>query len=196
MQQFYKLIIKDKKYEGNKKIASFFFLVNAITFIFLALGSVSTSNKLILFASSFILVAYSVYNWAYKKKKEISYIIVYLLIAIIWVSDTAFWYFSILLLLLLVFQFRMESDFTISLSHQNIIIGGFIKKIYGWSDFDNIVLKDDLLTLDFTTNKILQVEPDWNMSIAAAGIESWEVGESYPETEKEFNDFCKQQLNK
>jgi hypothetical protein len=196
MQQFYKLTIKDKKYKGYKKLASFLFLINAIVFITLALGSSSISNKLILFTSSFILIAYSVYNWSYKKKKERSYIIVYILIAAIWISDTPFWYFSILLLLLLVLQFRMESDFTISLTNQHIIVNGFIKKSYGWPDFNNIVLKDDLLTLDFTNNRILQVEPDWNVSAPNAGIESWGVGEGYPETEKEFNDFCHQQLNK
>lgn len=196
MQQFYKLIIKDKKYEDYKKLASFLFLINAIIFIALALRSTSISNKLILFTSSFILIAYSVYNWSYKKKKERSYIIVYVLIAAIWISDTSFWYFSILLFLLLVLQFRMESDFTISFSDQNIIVDGFIKKSHGWPDFNNIVLKDDLLTLDFTNNRILQVEPDRNMSIAPTGIEAWEVGSDYPETEKEFNDFCRQQLNK
>jgi hypothetical protein len=132
----------------------------------------------------------------YKQKKEKSYIATYLLIAIIWVSDTSFWYFSIFLLLLLALQFRMESDFTIFVSVQHIIINGFINKRYGWSDFSNIVLKDDLLTLDFITNKVLQVEPDWNSSIEEGGIEPWEVGEGYSETEQEFNDFCRQQLNK
>ncbi len=196
MQQTYKFIIKDKKYESYKKFASFLFLINAIAFIIFALTSISISNQVILFTSSFILIAYSVYNWSYKKKKEKSYITAYLLIAVIWVSDTSFWYFSIFLLLLLALQFRMESDFTISVSVQNIIINGFINKHYLWSDFSNIVLKDDLLTLDFTTNKVLQVEPDWNMSVAEDGFEPWEVGEGYPETEQEFNDFCRQQLNK
>ncbi|MEO7924496.1 MAG: hypothetical protein ABIR30_12520 [Chitinophagaceae bacterium] len=194
MQQSYTLIIKDEKYKSYKKLASFLFLINAIVFIILAIRSVSVSNQLILFTAAFILIAYSVYNWSYKKKKERSYFIVYLLIATIWISDSPFWYFSILLLLLLVLQFRMESDFTISLSGQTVTIDGFINKGYSWSDFNNIVLKDDLLTLDFTNNKILQVEPDWNMSIHSGGIEAWEVGEGYPETEQEFNEFCKERL--
>jgi hypothetical protein len=196
MKQSYKFIIKDNKYESYKKYASFLFLINAIVFIIFAIRSVSISSQIILFASSFIIIIYSVYNWLYKQKKEKSYIATYLLIAIIWVSDTSFWYFSILLLLLLALQFRMESDFTISVSVQQININGFINKHYRWPDFNNIILKDDLLTLDFTTNKILQVEPDWNKSVEEGGIELWEVGEGYPETEQEFNDFCRQQLNK
>ena len=194
MQPFYKLIIKDKKYQDYKILASFLFLINAIIFIILAIRSTSISNKLILFTASFMLIVYSVYNWSYKKKKERSYIIVYLLIAAVWVSDTRFWYFSVFLLLLLVLQFRMESDFMISLSGQNIVVNGFIKKDYLWSDLNNIVLKDGLLTLDFKNNRVLQVEPDWNMSVAMKGIESWEAGEGYPETEKEFNEFCKERL--
>ena len=194
MQNTYKLFIKDKKYASYKKLPSFLFLINAINFIAFAIQSTSISNKLILFTSAFIVLAYSLYNWTYKKKKEKSYIVVYLLMATIWITDTPFWYFSIILLLLLLLQFRMESDFTISLSAQNIVVNGFFKKDYLWSDFNNIVLKDDLLTLDFNNNQILQVEPDWNSSINAGGMESWEVGEGYPQTEEEFNDFCRQQL--
>lgn len=186
MQSSYTFIIKDKKYKSYKKLASFLFLINAILFIILALRSVSISGKLILFTSSCILIAYAFYNWQYKKKKERSYMIMYLLTAIVWISDTPFWYFSIFLLLLLLLQSRMESDFAISLSGQHILVNGFIKSSYGWPDFNNIVLKDGLLTLDFKNNRVLQVEPDWNMSA--------EEGEGYPETEKEFNEFCHQHL--
>jgi hypothetical protein len=196
MQPSYKLIITDKKYERYKKMASFIFGVNAIVFIILALQSLSISNQLILCTSSIILIGYSIYNWAYKKKKENSYILVYLLMAVIWVSDTPYWYFSILILLLLALQYRMESNFSIYLTARHITIDGFTKKNYGWQDFNNIVLKDGLLTLDFRSNKIMQVEPDWNKYNNTPGTEPRDTGKGYPETEQEFNDFCRQYLNK
>ena len=194
MQHNYKLIINNKKYEGYKKIASFLFLINAAIFIAFAIKSTSISTRLILFTASFILLIYAVYNWYYKKKKEKSYIIVYLLLAVIWISDTAFWWFAFVFPVMLAFQFRMEKDFIIYLSFNKICVSGFVSKIYRWSDFNNIILKDGLLTLDFSNNKILQVEPDWNESIAISGIMPWEPGEGYPESEKEFNEFCREQL--
>ena len=194
MQQFYKLIIKDKKYKSYKKFASLLFLINAAFFILLAFQSVSVSTRLILFTAAIILLVYSGYNWSYKKKKEKSYIAVYLLIAVTWISDTPFWYFSIFFIIIFLLQLRMESDFSILVSDRYVTINGFITKNHPWSDFNNIILKDELLTIDFKNNKLLQVEPDWNGSIATEGIENWEVGKGYSETEKEFNDFCKQQL--
>lgn len=194
MQQSYRLIIRDKKYEGFKKLASFLFLINAIVFIALGVRSLSVSNQVILFTASALLLAYAVYNWYWKQKKERSYLVAYVLVAAVWAVETPYWYFSIPILVLLLLQFRMESDFSIFLSAEEVIVDGFIKKNYAWSGFNNIVLKDALLTLDFRNNKILQVEPDWNSSVADGGIEAWDPDEGYPETEQDFNEFCKKQL--
>ena len=48
-------------------------------------------------------------------------------------------------------------------------------KNYPWSQFNNIILKDNLLTLDFKNNQLLQLEPDSTATI----------------NEQTFNDFCK-----
>lgn len=45
---------------------------------------------------------------------------------------------------------------------------------YPWNDFSNIILKDNLLTLDFKNNKVLQLELEENTAI----------------DENAFNDFC------
>ena len=51
-------------------------------------------------------------------------------------------------------------------------------KNYPWSQFNNIILKDDLLTLDFKNNQLLQLAPDSSATI----------------NEQAFNDFCKKYL--
>ncbi len=48
-----------------------------------------------------------------------------------------------------------------------------------WNDLNNAILKDGILTIDFKNNKIIQQQID-------------ELSASI--NEKEFNDFCKQQL--
>lgn len=55
-----------------------------------------------------------------------------------------------------------------------------IKKIK-WDEVAQVILKDGLLTIDFKSNKIIQQTID-------------EI--KTPVDEKEFNDFCRQQLNK
>lgn len=49
----------------------------------------------------------------------------------------------------------------------------FVNKIYQWDNFNNVVLKDNLLTLDFKNNRVLQLE----------------IQDGNPD-EKEFNSFC------
>jgi hypothetical protein len=95
----------------------------------------------------------------------------------------------------------MENEALLSFSASEIKINKFINKEYQWSDFNNIVLKDGLLTLDFANNKIIQVEPDWTEPLLFAidkddDIDAYQdiIGEDYPKLEKEFNDFCRSHL--
>lgn len=53
--------------------------------------------------------------------------------------------------------------------------------VYSWADIDNLIFKDGLLTLDFKSNKLLQVEI---------------TGDASNVDESEFNRFCREQLNK
>ena len=203
MLKYYKFIIKDKKFTGYKKIASLLFIINGILFTAFAFTGTSMNNKLTLFTAGFILFSYALYHWNYKKKKEKSYITIYLLIAIIWAVETPYYYFSILFFILLFLQYRMENDILVSFSASTIKINKFINTEHQWAAFNNIILKDGLLTLDFVNNKIIQVEPDWTIPLFSAlykddDPEAHEdfVGEYYPKLEKEFNEFCSQQLNK
>jgi len=67
----------------------------------------------------------------------------------------------------------------IGFSKDAVTFNTFPFKNYSWQQFKNVMLKDNLLTLDFSNNKILQKETESDVSA---------------ETEKEFNEFCKRQL--
>ena len=56
----------------------------------------------------------------------------------------------------------------------------FPKAEYPWSIFSNVILKDNILTLDFKNNKLIQAEIEDNLII----------------NEKEFNEFATRQLYK
>lgn len=54
----------------------------------------------------------------------------------------------------------------------------FAASNYEWTVFNNIILKDGLLTLDFKNNKVLQLELDTAVQA----------------NEKQFNEFCSQKI--
>ena len=55
------------------------------------------------------------------------------------------------------------------------MVNSLPKKRFQWSELQNVVLKDEILTLDFHNNKLIQKEIETPVSA---------------EEEKEFNDFC------
>lgn len=68
----------------------------------------------------------------------------------------------------------------IGFGDDGITFNTFPFKNYTWQQIKNAMLKDNLLTLDFTNNKIIQKETESDVS---------------QETEKEFNEFCKQHIS-
>ena len=67
----------------------------------------------------------------------------------------------------------------IGFNNDGITFNTFPFKNYSWEQLKNAMLKDNLLTLDFTNNKILQKETESDVS---------------SDIEKEFNEFCRQQI--
>ena len=52
---------------------------------------------------------------------------------------------------------------------------GIFGKSYNWNEFSNVILKDELLTLDFKNNRLIQLAVEVNIT---------------PVNEIEFNEFC------
>lgn len=73
-----------------------------------------------------------------------------------------------------------KANLEIGFSQGEIVMNTLIKRRFAWSDFNNIMLKDDLLTMDFKNNKVFQrptIEDDPDA------------------TEDEFNEYCAKQLS-
>ncbi|MBM3442715.1 MAG: hypothetical protein FJX89_08465 [Bacteroidetes bacterium] len=71
----------------------------------------------------------------------------------------------------------------IGFSPQGIHFNGLGSRKYAWSEVKNVVLRDDLLTIDFRNNRLYQRYTDDEAD------EEYEVGED------DFNAFCRSQVN-
>ncbi|MEY3687901.1 MAG: hypothetical protein RIR84_742, partial [Bacteroidota bacterium] len=74
------------------------------------------------------------------------------------------------------------SNVEIGFSDQQIVRKGITTKTYAWSELNNVMIKDDLLTMDFKNNTLLQAYTDD------------EDDEEYDVEDEEFNEYCKRQL--
>ena len=68
----------------------------------------------------------------------------------------------------------------IAFDNDEIVFNTFPKKQYSWTDFNNIIIKDGIITIDFKNNKLLQKE-----------IQSGSTAQD----EQDFNEFCTNRLH-
>lgn len=86
---------------------------------------------------------------------------------------------AVLYLVALFTEMQVKKPQEIGVNEEGITINVFPKKFFQWANFVNVLIKDNILTIDFKNNKILQKETQTNIS---------------HELQREFNEFCRQQL--
>lgn len=78
------------------------------------------------------------------------------LASIVWWTIST-WYLGLLSMVFSILGFyALKPDFTIIINLNGIIYPSFPKKIIQWSELDNVVLKDNVLTIDFKNNNLIQ----------------------------------------
>jgi len=154
--------IKDWVFSAVYFIAFIFLLIAAI-FYKKIMNTVWRHFRLLFFESMLFLVG-SVYFWS----KGLS--LVALSHAII----------AGVLVLFMIYLRRKEQGELIIVSKHNVILPGLTgQRIVQWGELTNVIRRDDLLTLDFKNNRLMQVQ-----IINADDV-----------PENEFNQFCQQQLS-
>lgn len=88
------------------------------------------------------------------------------------------WFLAPLVIMALL-ERQAKRPLEIGFSDDTIVINTLFRRKYHWADFSNIILKDDLLTLDFKSNRLIQRET---------------IDEEGDAEEDEFNDYCRERL--
>ena len=180
MQQF-KLSIQNEKAGSYKKMAFFIILINLAVFAILGYYTDKPFIRLVVIATIIVVVfIYLLTKLLSPKKKEILHfeMIFLLLIVAAW-GLMKFWWPAVILLFLSGLYKLSQREFTVLVSSASVVYPSFPRMEIAWDQLNNIVLKDDLLTIDFKNNKIIQQLIQKKCPVV---------------DEQEFNDFCKTQL--
>ena len=92
-----------------------------------------------------------------------------------------YWVVGLLNFLFMILHIAALQKPIVSVSESQVIYPSFPRKKIDWQELSNLMIKDGLLTIDFKNNRIIQ---------------QYIADRSSTINEKEFNDFCQQQLNK
>jgi hypothetical protein len=178
----YIVVLKKK----HQKTASLIGIFSALIFILLigikTINDPSDRIFMLLVIVCFTgLLAYDIAQFRHKKKTEM--VLVYLVaLASLFLLNLPG---KIAYLALAITGYLSTRPEEIGFSEKGIVFKSVFSKKIAWSDLNNALIKDGILTLDYKNNKLYQAETDDD-----------EDNEEYEVSEEEFNVFCKEQLGK
>ena len=178
--QDYTIVLRNEKTNKYNTIAWLFILFNIAATIWVAIARKDTPTTLfiyIILPAIIVLFLHSRYLKTSFKKNDFDFS--FFLLALPWIFLKLFWVAAIVFLISILHGIAIR-NLVVHATLDKIIYPSFPKRTIQWNELSNIILKDDLLTIDFKNNKIIQQL-----------IEKTE----HPVNEKEFNDFCSKQLN-
>ena len=114
-----------------------------------------------------------------RKRKRLTLDTALILIALFWISRGKY-FIALLLVIVAAIGFYINRKKIVVVSKDYIRYPFFIEKEIQWEEVANVLLKDDILTIDLKNNKLLQ-------SSILPGEENID--------ENEFNTFCKNLLS-
>lgn len=165
-------------------------LVNAITqmmlllaivaFIYTSIRQVALSQKL-----PHLIICGLIAGWwifCLVSKRATYFRLALILAAVGWIfKPVANYWMGALYFIAALLEKQVKFPHEIGLDESGIVINSLPKRYITWSAINNMLIRDNLLTIDFKSNKLFQKELSEDIS---------------PAMEKEFNLFCKQQIEK
>ena len=176
-QQTYDIAIPNERLKTYRLITFIILSLNFFGFGFVFLKTVGTISYL-----SILLLIINAVPWSYYllNKKHLKYP----LLDITFVASACMWFYigniwmAVFLVLFIVIGFFANKKPVIHFSETEIIYPAFPPKKYVWADVQNVIWKDDMLTIDLKNNTLLQVsiEKEIASSINVASFNIWCAG--------------------
>ncbi len=175
----YLITLKKPDYKIVDLISQLLYLAALGTFIFFA-SKVQGSAIFYWVASMLLIAIYIFLQFKFSRREKVYYTPGLAIAAQTFIAGP---YTNLLLaslyLISLFIERELKFEKEVGFTQNEIVFNTLLKKQYEWTDFNNIMIKDGLLTLDFKDNRLMQKEIDGDIS---------------PEIEIEFNEFCHIQI--
>ncbi len=173
------------KNHNRKTIEMTGWLLSVLAIIIFLVNIYESPTDWGIFSSLFILIGLLASNIVDKRKKKKTSFTTILLCAGIGLNIfTTTAYVGSLLIMAGIVEKYLSKNKEIGFSEGGIVFSGLFPKKISWAELNNVVLKDDLLTMDFNNNKLIQRYTDD------------EEDDEYEVESDEFNEYCREKLKK
>jgi len=178
MKQF-ELILKNEKEVSYKRISILLLVLNLVGLLFISYLKDFKNWGALIIAAIAVFAAFSSLYFRNKNQKAIL-TGAFFLLSFAWIV-AGYWVIGVFNILFMMLHLAALQKPIVSINEKHVIYPSFPKKKIDWQELSNLILKDGLLTIDLKNNRIIQQ----HIADISSTID-----------EKEFNDFCRQQLNK
>jgi hypothetical protein len=188
MRYKYVVILKNDRERATDAISALLCLLSAGMFLHSSYQRVPP-NYLGIALAAFLLIGLAINlilarrkpKPGYRSPPPVRYRYWLLLSAVGWFVLTSTPWFGACFVLICILEYQAKRPLEIGFNDDRIAINKIVRQWYDWSAFNNVILKDGLLTLDFKNNRLLQKE------VA-------DDDEEDDADEEEFNAFCRSRL--
>ncbi len=177
MQQF-EIILKNDKVKLYRTIAKIFLLLNFTVFIFLLFYEPYRYPSIAFLIAFILYLLLRQYLFSKGNVNNILDEFVFFIPAAGWLGMHNYMIGIGCILMGLLYKLSLQ-EIKFIFGHENILKMNFPKKTLDWDLLNNVILKDNILTLDFKNNRLLQAE-----------IEKNDINEI------DFNSFAKLRMSK
>ena len=178
MKQF-ELILKNEKEASYKRISILLIILNVVGILFITYLKDFNNWYPIIMATIAIFSALIAFYSRYKSERS-PLTGAFFVLSLAWILAD-YWMVGLLNFLFMILHIAALQKPIVSINEAHVIYPSFPRKKIDWQELSNLMIKDGLLTIDFKNNRIIQ---------------QYIADRSSTINEKEFNDFCQQQLNK
>ena len=178
MKQF-ELILKNEKEVLYKRISILLLVLNLAGLLFITYLKDFKSWVPFIMAAIAIFSAFIAFYFG-KKNQRSPLPGAFFVLSIAWILAD-YWVVGVINALFMILHVAALQKPIVSINERQVIYPSFPRKKIDWQELSNLIIKDGLLTIDFKNNRIIQQQ----IADISSTID-----------EKEFNNFCRQQLNK
>lgn len=176
----YIIVCKSPSFKNVDRISQFMYLLSILGFSF-GIYKQFFPSPILMIAIMTSVICWWIYCLFQKKRKGIPYYRLGLLFASWgWFLMPNALLISGIFLIGALFERQVKFPYEMAFDPDGIVINTFPKKYFPWIAIQNAIIKDDVITIDFKNNKLIQKD----------------INEPVSETiTNEFNQFCKEQID-
>lgn len=178
MKQF-QITLKNEKIRLYTLLSWLIIVSNLILFLYLYFFSTSRVVRYTSIAALAIFVILFILQFYFRRSKyAFGFTPFFLIVMLAWINTGNYFLAAVTVVFELLSFYSLRKQ-VIIISKDIIFYPSFPPKKILWNKLNNIILKDSILTIDLKNNKIIQQLIDETQIVI---------------NEKEFNEFCRQQL--